>query len=307
MVDREDFPSLSVIVATYNSASKSFLAECLQSIARQRYPGAIELLVADGGSTDQTLAISESFGAKIVRNPSVTELGYQGGKNRALKAAQGAMISFVDADNILIESDFFLKMVRPFILEPNVVMSVPCPHIPARREMSEVGRYFCLAERDYWVGLSSTGQQQSHDWVQFRPQKAVVPNAALLRRSVLESIGGWDYDTEVAARLLTTKWATFAYVPEARRLHREVKNYREVLIKLNRRTVHQTTHASEKPVVSHEIAEALRDPVRYVRDELSVPLFHLLTERNLTYIQALPVFGIKVGIQVVRRTWKVGR
>ncbi|MBV9028045.1 MAG: glycosyltransferase [Candidatus Eremiobacteraeota bacterium] len=42
----------------------------LDSIAAQRYPrDCIELLVADGGSTDRTIEIAQSYGATVLPNP----------------------------------------------------------------------------------------------------------------------------------------------------------------------------------------------------------------------------------------------
>ena len=54
------FPSISIIIPTLNSAKT--LKDCLQSIEMQDYPkDRIEIIIADGGSTDSTLSIISEF------------------------------------------------------------------------------------------------------------------------------------------------------------------------------------------------------------------------------------------------------
>ena len=54
------FPSISIIIPTLNSART--LPKCLQSIVMQVYPrDNIEIIIADGGFTDQTLDIISEF------------------------------------------------------------------------------------------------------------------------------------------------------------------------------------------------------------------------------------------------------
>ena len=49
-------PSISVLIPTLNAAK--VLGKCLRSIATQDYPKEkLEIIVADGGSTDETLDI----------------------------------------------------------------------------------------------------------------------------------------------------------------------------------------------------------------------------------------------------------
>lgn len=103
-------PTISVIVPTLNS--DLYLERCLRSISTQDYPhDRIEVIVADGGSTDSTLAIAERYATRIIQNHLQTG---EAGKAAGLKAATGEVIAFIDSDNILPQTDWFQKMVAPF-------------------------------------------------------------------------------------------------------------------------------------------------------------------------------------------------
>lgn len=61
-------PTISILIPTLNAAS--VLEKCLRSITTQDYlKDKIEIIIADGGSTDKTLEIARKYGAKIYKNP----------------------------------------------------------------------------------------------------------------------------------------------------------------------------------------------------------------------------------------------
>jgi glycosyltransferase involved in cell wall biosynthesis len=81
-------PSVSVTVATLNSARS--LRRCLSSVHEQDYPAErVSIIVADGGSTDETLAIAREYEVdQVLANPLQTG---EAGKAVALRAASGAV------------------------------------------------------------------------------------------------------------------------------------------------------------------------------------------------------------------------
>jgi len=83
---------LSVVIITYNEASN--IADCIQSVQSI----ADEILVLDSFSSDKTLEIAESMGAKVI---SHTFDGHIQQKNRAKNLAKNDWVLSLDADERL--------------------------------------------------------------------------------------------------------------------------------------------------------------------------------------------------------------
>jgi len=88
----EGRPRVSVIVPARNEAAT--IEDCVRSILEQRVAGGMEVIVADGGSSDETAGLARSAGAAVVENPKGNT---PAGLNAALAAAQGEIIVRFDA------------------------------------------------------------------------------------------------------------------------------------------------------------------------------------------------------------------
>ncbi|MBN8816728.1 MAG: glycosyltransferase family 2 protein [Sphingomonas sp.] len=94
-------PSISFVIPTFNFAA--FLPETLDSIVNERY-SPIEIIVFDGGSTDDTLAVLEAYRTKFpaLKVMVATERGnIDTDLNLAVDAAQGDFIWTMSADDTL--------------------------------------------------------------------------------------------------------------------------------------------------------------------------------------------------------------
>ncbi|MBD1385507.1 glycosyltransferase [Mucilaginibacter rigui] len=90
---------VSVIIVTYNAAAT--LQACLDSIYKQTYPN-IEIVVIDGKSTDDTVAILEANSSRIGYWKSEPDSGIYDAMNKATKKATGKWVYFLGADDALL-------------------------------------------------------------------------------------------------------------------------------------------------------------------------------------------------------------
>lgn len=91
---------VSVIVPVYNA--QETIERCLSSILEQTYP-ALEVLVVDDGSTDQSLALVREFEREDsrVRVLAQANSGVAAARNLAMNHATGDYLQFVDSDDEL--------------------------------------------------------------------------------------------------------------------------------------------------------------------------------------------------------------
>ncbi|MEA2020138.1 MAG: glycosyltransferase family 2 protein [Patescibacteria group bacterium] len=201
-------PFVSVVIPTLNAAS--VLEECLEAISKQDYPeDKVEIVVADGGSTDGTVALAEKYGARVVENKLKTG---EAGKAVGVKAAQGDLVALIDSDNILPSKNWFRRMVEPFE-DPEIVGSEPWKYT-WRTEDGFIDRYcalmgmndpFCYFTGNYdrlnvlsgkWTGLDLEEEDKGR-WLKVTLSKKGIPtigaNGTMLRRSFLEEVGVGDY------------------------------------------------------------------------------------------------------------------
>ena len=98
-------PTISVIVPIYNA--EAYLAKCIESLIHQTYR-ALQIILVNDGSTDQSQAIAEQYAAEDSRIEIHIQpnKGQSAARNHGLKYATGKWISFVDADDF-IDQDFY--------------------------------------------------------------------------------------------------------------------------------------------------------------------------------------------------------
>lgn len=201
-------PLVSVLVTAYNAGP--WLTETLESVAAQTYPN-IEAIVVDDGSTDGTLDIMRSFekaGVKIVEQANA---GACAARNRALAEAQGDLIQYLDADDLLAPDKIERQVGRLRNEAEGTVASGPWVRFRLTPgDMDESGEpgwedYEPAAE---WLVQSwdGGGMMPSFCWLTPRP--------------LVEAVGPWDesllrnQDGEFFARVLVHS-PKVAFCPDA--------------------------------------------------------------------------------------------
>lgn len=100
---------LSIIIATYNAAP--VIRRCLTSIVQQKTP-AVEILLIDGGSDDDTMAIVQAFGNAIDYQISEKDEGIYEAWNKGIRRSTGQWIQFIGADDLLLDGAIQAQLDR---------------------------------------------------------------------------------------------------------------------------------------------------------------------------------------------------
>ncbi len=208
----KDLPTISVIVPTLNAAS--VLGKCIQSIREQNYSQElIEIIVADGGSTDKTLTIAKKYGTKIYKNPLKTG---EAGKAVAVRQAKNELIALIDSDNILPNKNWLSLMVEPF-KDREVFGSEPIEYTWRKGDgfitrycaLTGVNDPLCLFLGNYdrtnlltgkWTEIPLESQDKG-GWLKITLPKGVLPtigaNGTILRRSIFDDYNLGDYLVDI--------------------------------------------------------------------------------------------------------------
>jgi len=150
-----NYPPISLLIAAYNEADN--LPETFRGIAGQDYPGEIEIIVVDDGSSDQTVEVLQSFNLpnlKIVQ-------AHHGGKARALneglKYVGNEILVCIDADTFL-HPQALKRIVARFLSDPLETAAIAGCVLVKNSRSTFMTR---LQEWDYFTGIASAKRQQS--------------------------------------------------------------------------------------------------------------------------------------------------
>ena len=109
-------PIVSIVMPTLNSSQT--IDKSLSSIRRQNYPQEqIEILVVDGGSSDDTISTAKKYGAKVIQNPRVQP---ECAKHEGLLHAKGKYAMFLDSDEVLENNDAIKIRVNILLHDPEI-------------------------------------------------------------------------------------------------------------------------------------------------------------------------------------------
>jgi GT2 family glycosyltransferase len=183
-------PLVCIVVLSWNGLGDTL--RCIASLERQTYPNC-RILVFDNGSTDGSVAALQALGTRIRLIESAANLGYTGGNNRAMEAALADGADYVWLFNndavaapdtlatlvALAEADARIGLVSPVVREgagPDAAVS-GCALIDLAGPFYSPS--FDLAQAQHWQA-------------RFPDRIALHGTALLVRRAVVERIGGLD-------------------------------------------------------------------------------------------------------------------
>ena len=112
-------PLVSILIPCHNAAP--WLAETLESALAQTWQN-LEIIVVDDGSTDESLSVAQQFNQRNLQIIPQHNQGAAAARNRALEAAQGEVIQYLDADDML-APDKIEQQMAMLQAHPNCLIS----------------------------------------------------------------------------------------------------------------------------------------------------------------------------------------
>lgn len=197
-------PLVSIIIPSFNQGR--FIGETIRSCLEQDYCP-MEVIVMDGGSTDQTIDVLNGFNHPALRFVSEPDGGVVDAVNKGLRMAKGEILTIQSSDDAFVAG----------------VVASAVATFAARPELGLVyGDVELIDEGSRVIG---TDRQGPFDLARYLGRLMYVPQpGAFFRRCVLEDVGGWREEFSYAAD--ADFWIRIALRFPVKKLDRLTARYR---------------------------------------------------------------------------------
>jgi glycosyltransferase involved in cell wall biosynthesis len=220
IVGDADRPLISLIIPTKNE--EKLLERCLQQFSapiKSRF--GIELIVSDGGSTDNTIGIAAAYADFIATHESPMRQTIAEGRNRGAELAHADLLVFLNADTLIADVGLFLdRVIQRFAVDERIAaLATRVEVTPEERRWSDVvfhayfnryvkaanviglgmGRGECqIVKRKAFEALSG-----------YNPRMAAGEDFDLFRR--LRAIGSVKFDSELLVYESPRRYRKYGY------------------------------------------------------------------------------------------------
>jgi glycosyltransferase involved in cell wall biosynthesis len=204
------FPLVTVVTPSYNQGR--FIRATIESVLGQDYP-ALEYIIMDGGSTDETAAIVKEYGSRVTWI-SENDRGQANAINKGFRQAKGVTVAWINSDDVVLPRAVS-RAVAAFAHRP---------------ELGAVYGEGYTIDGDGDVTNRFTATEPFNLWKLVYVWDYVLQQTVYFRKSVLEEIGylderlHWGMDWDVLIRIGMRY--PIGYIPEymgALREHLETK------------------------------------------------------------------------------------
>ena len=177
------FPDITVVIACFNE--EETIAETLDYVVKQDYPGELRVIVADDGSGDRTLEVARRRAAADPRISvlALSHSGKAGTLTKALATVRTPLIATVDADTLLMPASLRRGVARLLISPPDTVAVAGAVFV--RNSRSNI--ITKAQEWDYFLGIASVKRQQGL----FQGTMVAQGAFSVYRVAAVRAAGGW--------------------------------------------------------------------------------------------------------------------
>jgi glycosyltransferase involved in cell wall biosynthesis len=112
-------PCVSIVTVSYNSGR--YIGQCIKSVLNQTYSN-IELIVIDGGSSDETLDVLMSFEDDRLFYLSENDSGIYYAMNKGISLVSGEIVAFLNSDNFYASEKVIENVVNEFQIQKTAIV-----------------------------------------------------------------------------------------------------------------------------------------------------------------------------------------
>ena len=201
----------AIVTPSYNQGQ--FIERTINSVLNQNYP-ALEYIIQDGGSTDDTVHIVRKYQSRLKRWTSAKDNGQSDALNLGFMQSTGDIMAYLNSDDLLLPGSLNY-IARYFNKHPNVDVVY--------------GHRVCIDRDDHDIGRWVLPPHDSEilNWVDYVPQETLF-----WRRTIWEKAGGkiddnfkfaMDWDLIIRLRDAGAKFARLPRFLGAFRIHAQQK------------------------------------------------------------------------------------
>ena len=231
-------PAITILIVNRNSAS--YLAACLRSLVETHGETSVELLLVDGNSTDESVAVAKRLWPAVKVTMVPEGLGYVRGNNVGLRQARGRYTMFLNSDTV-IYPDALQELIRFLDAHPEVGAASGSILNPDGSYQGVVRRFPSIMNgifgRRSWLSRRFPNNRWYRQYMQSRQERGAEPFrteilsacSLVVRTDLAREIGGMDerfrfywVDAELCGRIERHGYQIFC-VRRARIMHHEGK------------------------------------------------------------------------------------
>ena len=262
--------AVGVVIRALNESE--LIGKCLETLHRQRRSFDLDLLVVDSGSTDSTVSIARSHGARVVELPP-DEFDYSKALNLGIANVRGDIVISLSAHAIPVGEEWLATVVAAFE-EPRVAgvssRQVPWPDAPWK-EVERLRRVFGDTRLVY-------GRENASEIVFSNAASGIRRAAWREQPFTLPAVE----DLEWARRVVSAGWS-IVYEPGASALHSHWESARA-----QARRLIDISRAHDAGTAPRARRQTVRDAAGlFYRDSRSIVTLEEPVRRKLGYVNEL--------------------
>jgi GT2 family glycosyltransferase len=181
-----DQPAVSVVIPNWNG--RRWLGQCLDALAAQELAPA-EVIVVDNGSEDGSVAYLRSVHPSVSLLELGSNTGFAHAANRGLGHADNELVAFVNTD-VALAPDWLARMSRALLADPSAAAAA-CKML-SLSDPAVVYDAGDILRRDGACEQRGRFMRDDGRWDRSGEVFGACAGAALYRRSIVQSLGGFD-------------------------------------------------------------------------------------------------------------------